>query len=325
VVTKSIQRFHDVYAHALAVKEWKQTYSQLSAGTLESSLIQITGEHSHLFREQINQRVVQQGTAPARKVCFAIPLAIPGPIRVQGRNADDNCIFFLHENEEFMFHMPTGMDLFSITFDREFFELALRRLSSAGDVQARLRQPVIKVPPRRLAQSRQYLLSVFLAAVDHDELDGALAREFEQAMLDEMLRIIADPDCTRQPRIDTSTSSAIVEKCHNLAMAEANNMPSVIELCERLKVSRRTVQNSFRRVTDTTPLNYLRSLRLNGVRRALMSTTPEALSIGDAASQWGFFHMGHFAEEYQELFGTLPTQTPRAQPAPSHDSERPRP
>ena len=77
-------------------------------------------------------------------------------------------------------------------------------------------------------------------------------------------------------------------------------------------MSRRTVQNSFRTVAETTPLNYLRSVRLNGVRRKLMSTAASELSIGDAASAWGFFHLSHFAAEYQELFGELPSQTRRA-------------
>jgi transcriptional regulator GlxA family with amidase domain len=90
------------------------------------------------------------------------------------------------------------------------------------------------------------------------------------------------------------------------------NVPSVIELCQRLQVSRRTVQNSFRSVAETTPLNYLRSVRLNGVRRALMSTPASHLSIGDAAAQWGFYHLSHFAEEYQALFAELPSQTARA-------------
>jgi transcriptional regulator GlxA family with amidase domain len=85
----------------------------------------------------------------------------------------------------------------------------------------------------------------------------------------------------------------------------------VIELCQQLHVSRRTVQNSFRNVAETTPLHYLRSLRLNGVRRELMSTAPAKVSIGDAAARWGFFHLSHFAADYQELFGELPSQTRR--------------
>jgi len=103
-----------------------------------------------------------------------------------------------------------------------------------------------------------------------------------------------------------------VEKCHRLTVSDAANAPSVVDLCKRLRVSRRTVQNSFQSVTETNPVNYIRSVRLNGVRRELMSTPAHQLSVGDAAAKWGFFHLSHFASEYQELFMELPSQTQRA-------------
>lgn len=87
--------------------------------------------------------------------------------------------------------------------------------------------------------------------------------------------------------------------------------PRVIDLCERLQISRRTLQNSFHAAAETTPLNYLRSVPLNGVRRTLMTTRAAQLSI-DAAEQWGFQHLSHFAAEYYELFAELPSQTARA-------------
>ncbi|HVL10135.1 helix-turn-helix domain-containing protein [Variovorax sp. Varisp85] len=316
-MNQSIHRFQDIHAHAVSVQEWNQTYSQITAGSLESSLMQLTSARCHVFREQINQRVVQHGEAPKGRVCFAVPLAIPGAIRMQGREADFSSIFFLRGGEEFMFHMPTGMDMLAITFEREFFEAALGDTASASEIQTLLRQPVIKVPPPRLAECRQRLLTMFSEALVNEELGNTQAREreLEQAMLDELLVLMTDPACDRRQRSGSSTHSFIVEKCHRLAMSETINVPSVIELCQRLQVSRRTVQNSFRLVAETTPLNYLRSVRLNGVRRTLMSTPASELSIGDAASRWGFFHLSHFAAEYQELFGVLPSQTKRAEEA----------
>ncbi len=106
---------------------------------------------------------------------------------------------------------------------------------------------------------------------------------------------MTDPACDKQQRIPSSTRSFIVEKCHRMATAQMINVPSVTELCQRLHVSRRTIQNSFHSVAEMTPLNYLRSVRLNGVRRTLMSTRAADLSIGDAAAQWGFYHLSHFA------------------------------
>lgn len=307
-----ISHFRDIHVHAATIQEWNQDYSQLTAGLAESSLMQLTTARCHVFSEQINQRVVQHGVAPRGKMCFAVPISVPGSTRMQGREVDDSSLFFLHGGEEFMFHMPMGMELLSITFEREWFEQALEQTASAREISRLLRQPVIRVSAQRFAQARRRLLAVLSLAVGDEALDSAGEQGLEQAMLGELLQLLTDPACDKQQRSPSSTRSFIVEKCHRLTTVEMLNVPSVIELCQRLQVSRRTVQNSFRSVAETTPLNYLRSVRLNGVRRALMSTPASHLSIGDAAAQWGFYHLSHFAEEYQALFAELPSQTARA-------------
>lgn len=309
---QTISHFRDIHVHAATVQQWNQDYSQLTAGSAESTLMQLTTTGCHLFLEQINQRVVQNGVAPRDKMCFAVPINVPGSIRMQGRDVDDSSLFFLHGGEEFMFHMPLGMELLSITFEREMFEQALEQTPSAKALNQLLRQPVIKVSPQRFAQARRRLLALFSQALLHDDLDSTWELALEQAMLDELLQLMLDPACDKQQRSPSSTRSFIVEKCHRLATAELLNVPSVTDLCQRLQVSRRTVQNSFRAVAETTPLNYLRSVRLNGVRRTLMTTRARELSIGDAAAQWGFYHLSHFAAQYQELFAELPSQTTRA-------------
>ncbi|MCV4343215.1 helix-turn-helix domain-containing protein [Pseudomonas capsici] len=311
---QTISHFRDIHVHAATVQQWSQDYSQLTAGCAESSLMQLTTTGCHLFLEQINQRVVQNGVAPRDKMCFAVPINIPGSIRMQGREVDDSSLFFLRGGEEFMFHMPMGMELLSITFERELFEQALEQTGLSRELNLLLRQPVIKVSPQRFAQARLRLLALFSQALVNDDLGSTRDRELalEQVMLDELLQLMTDPACDKQQRSPSSTRSFIVEKCHRMAIAEMINVPSVIDLCERLQVSRRTVQNSFRSVAETTPLNYLRSVRLNGVRRTLMSTRASDLSIGDVAAQWGFFHLSHFAAEYQELFTELPSRTARA-------------
>lgn len=319
--SQNISHFSDIHVHAATVQQWCQDYSQLTAGSSDSSLMQLTTERCHVFLEQINQRVVQNGVAPRSKMCFALPINVPGSIRMQGRDVDDRSLFFLHGGEEFMFHMPTGMQLLSVTFEREMFEQALSQIPSAKEIGALLRQPVIRVSKQRFTDTRRRLLSMFAQALGSEALPDTWERPrelaLEQAMLDELLQLMIDPACDKQQRAPSSTRSFIVEKCHRLVAAETPQTPSVNDLCERLHVSRRTLQNSFNAVAETTPLNYLRSVRLNGVRRALMSTQATQLSIGDAAAQWGFSHLSHFAAEYFELFGELPSQTTRAA-IPSH-------
>jgi len=309
----TIERFGDIQLHAASVREWSQTYSQLTSGSLQSSLLQISSPRFQFFRERINQRVVQHGEAPRGKICFAVPLAVSGAARMQGREADEHSVFVLKGGEEFMFHMPMGMDMLAITFDRAMFEQAIASAPQPDELETMLRQPVLRIPAGRLGNSRSRLLSLFeYALISVDDTAAENERSLEAALLSEMIGLLTDPECDRHQRHGSSSGSYIVEKCHRLTLTDQLNPPSVNDLCQRLRVSRRSVQNGFRSVAETTPINYIRCVRLNGVRRQLMSTRGVDMSIGDAAARWGFFHLSHFAADYQELFGELPSQTRRS-------------
>lgn len=314
----TIDRFGDIQHHATSVRDWRQTYSQLSRGSLQSTLLQVTGPKFQVFREHINQRVVQHGEAPRGRICFALPLAVPGAAWVQGREADADCLFVLQGGAEFMFHMPMGMDMLSITLDARLFEQALASTSCPDELGVLLKQPLVRIPPARLAAARSRLMALIecsLAPAGSVAGDDS-ERRLEQALLHEIVDMLADPACDRRQRQGSSTASYIVEKCHRMTLDEKVKPPSVDDLCKRLRISRRTVQNGFRSIAETTPVNYIRCLRLNGVRRELAHTRVDELTIGDAAARWGFFHLSHFAADYQHLFGELPSQTRRAERMP---------
>ena len=62
---------------------------------------------------------------------------------------------------------------------------------------------------------------------------------------------------------------------------------------------------SFHRILGISPLAYLRAIRLGAVRQALKT----ASSVTEAATDMGFWHFGHFAKDYQAMFGELPSHT----------------
>jgi AraC family ethanolamine operon transcriptional activator len=57
------------------------------------------------------------------------------------------------------------------------------------------------------------------------------------------------------------------------------------------------------------PATYLRRLRLNGVHRALRRKNGGSITVTDVALEFGFWHLGRFAEQYKELFGESPHET----------------
>lgn len=81
------------------------------------------------------------------------------------------------------------------------------------------------------------------------------------------------------------------------------------DLCDELKLSRRSVENLFRDLLGVNPITYLRHQRLHGVRRALVEAEPAFGVVKEKALAWGFRHLGRFSHEYFKFFGESPSQT----------------
>ena len=100
---------------------------------------------------------------------------------------------------------------------------------------------------------------------------------------------------------------AAVEHIHAHAAEEV----TVAELSAVAGLSVRSVQESFRRVFDVSPLTYLRQVRLDRVHEELLALDPQVGAVGDVARRWGFAHLGRFSAAYAERFGEYPKQTLR--------------
>jgi AraC-like DNA-binding protein len=84
------------------------------------------------------------------------------------------------------------------------------------------------------------------------------------------------------------------------------------EIAMAARLSPRGLQAAFRRHLETTPLAYLRSVRMELAHRDLQSAEPaNGVSVAAVAAKWGFTHLGRFATEYRRRFGVYPSRTLR--------------
>ncbi|MFD0684548.1 helix-turn-helix transcriptional regulator [Actinomadura fibrosa] len=75
-------------------------------------------------------------------------------------------------------------------------------------------------------------------------------------------------------------------------------------------VTPRAVQLAFRRHCDTTPMGYLRQVRLEQAHRQLSDAVPgDGTTVTAVAARWGFYQPSRFAALYRRRYGRLPSQT----------------
>jgi transcriptional regulator GlxA family with amidase domain len=83
------------------------------------------------------------------------------------------------------------------------------------------------------------------------------------------------------------------------------------DIAAAISITPRSVQYTFRRHLGTTPLEYLRRVRLDRAHRDLHAADPAVDTVMAIAGRWRFGQVGRFSIAYKEAFGTPPSRTLR--------------
>jgi len=80
-------------------------------------------------------------------------------------------------------------------------------------------------------------------------------------------------------------------------------------LAQLSHMSIRSLYALFERHAGTTPMNYIRSKKLECIRASLSDPSQRVRNLTEIALDYGFLHLGRFAEYYKNQFGELPSVT----------------
>jgi len=297
----SIQKFVDAHEHGSSVVNPGQTYVQVGAGPFQSKLIQADLDGLHLFAESANRQIVECGHVLADSVA----LAWVGPTS-EREGAGATRVGLSRAGSDWMLQLPAHTEMFGITLSAAEFDRLAEPLRLPA---SRSRQMVFKSRAAAWVQLRGGLLDL----ADHaqglacDDVRAALRNQ----LVDAMFGALSEMSPSHRPKLRQMTYRDLVKRSQDLVLGDPQRPFTVLDLCTRLRVCRRTLQKSFVEVTGQTPSHYLRCMRLGGVRRLLRESPAGAMTIQEAAGRWGFFHMGSLASDYRRLFGERPSQTQR--------------
>ncbi|MEU0542672.1 helix-turn-helix domain-containing protein [Nocardia sp. NPDC005978] len=96
----------------------------------------------------------------------------------------------------------------------------------------------------------------------------------------------------------------------------------VADIAAAGNVSIRALQLAFRHEFDTTPMAYLRDMRMNAAHAELENRSPgDGSTVSEVAMGWGFPHPGRFAVAYRVRYGRAPHTTLADRSRPASDGE----
>ncbi|MFC3393425.1 helix-turn-helix domain-containing protein [Brenneria rubrifaciens] len=278
--------------HSRLLTDWSLRYDQLSKGRFEGNIKEAWIDGIQFHEEQLSQAVFQSGKGRDKTLCLGVFNRLPDEARWMGKSLTLQDVTWSYNGGELMLQTP----------DHAAIQVLSIPLSLLSDIATELPNAVYSVRDDALASRiRQQITATFNSIINHPlQMAGRQARQHFKSDLRGL--VFAFFDVANQHNTPVR---------HSLQKAQRVVKSAQDELCLMTHTSRRTLQNCFEIVTGQSPAVFLKNMRLNGVKRTLV-TRHEPLSISEVASQWGFWHLSQFTADYKRLFGELPSQTLKA-------------
>lgn len=314
IISGCLKQVHtrDFAEQASLLHGWNQHYAQLSSGAFSGSISELLFDDIHLFKESTSRVLFQSGNLAANVVAIGIPLATEGHGLFCGNAMHSASAHIFSGSDGFEFLSPPGLMMGGIAVSRGAL---IERLPEASQesVIANISHAHLKcVRPQKIHAVREFMHDVFDLCRESPALlqDTRFRQRLREITLTHVAEVLADvPAAEDEDRLTPRRRWKIVMQARDYLSGMADTPVSVETLCMHLGVSRRTLQYCFQELLGMNPAAFLRAQRLNGVHQLLK----EAHSVTEAATAWGFWHFGHFSQEYKKLFGELPSDTWRRQ------------
>jgi AraC-like DNA-binding protein len=117
-------------------------------------------------------------------------------------------------------------------------------------------------------------------------------------------------DVASAARASDLSSSAAIRRAQAFIEDNADQPLTVADIAEAARLSVRALQLGFQREFDTTPMGFVRQVRLDAARDELLKADGGVL-VADVARRWAFANLGRFAAQYRARFGENPVDTLR--------------
>lgn len=232
----------------------------------------------------------------------------PSLIRFRGQTVGPIQVPLVPSGAEFEFMAPIPVTVHILTIDQVVFQ----RHSAAlwGDDPALSAACMLRFPCP--AQSFALLQKVKGMLSDLSHRSTLLqAPSIASLATDDILLSLITSSSLRPQRIALPYRHHLAREAAAM-LRSATDLPlSIREVCERLRISWRTLDQGFRELYGMTPKSYLQLVRMHHVRRALQAADPTISTVTTIAVSWGFFQLGRFALEYRRLFDEKPSETLR--------------
>lgn len=303
----------DVYAQSCSITAWQQLYDQVSPGHFRGELQELLLDGVQLCHEYTNLALRQSCMVWPGSFWFGIPSTLENRGFIGSQRLDQHSIAVSPGGKEFELTTPDDFSILGVVISQDVLYQYIGALNDPEWLLQRLNQgTALMVEPDKKAT----LCAFIRQALWHScHSPGWMKQKnAEKVLQHNLLTTLISFLENVQPSSDQTQGKhqrKLIAFAREYVLSQTSEPVTVLELCRQLHVSRRTLQNAFQNVLGIGPNAWLKIIRLNAVRRELISPRSQHHTVQDAAMQWGFWHLGQFSSDYQKLFNEKPSLTLR--------------
>jgi AraC family ethanolamine operon transcriptional activator len=287
---------------------WDLRFRQLGRGPFRGQLQFLDLGGIQVFRAAVNRMVHAEGWFPHSSFGFAPVLAANADAVWRGQRLKVGQVQLGVPGQQ-ADHVTAAHDyqLVALTVDGARVREAASVLGGCDPEELLASSEAVTTSPAHCRALWADLVGLLNRVQARPDLLAQRGRLIEQECLRRFLATLARPNHDRTA-CQPPNRARLVRRAEDYMQAKLGEPVSVLDLCQELAISERTLHHAFQEVRGMSPMAYFQAVRLNGVRQEL-KTAADTATVYEIAQRWGFWHTGEFAAAYRRLFGELPSQT----------------
>lgn len=197
----------------------------------------------------------------------------------------------------------------------EVTEQHFERASAAEGGEVSGSAPIVPVMAKDLgvAQWLQHMIGLNLQYEDQENSllgNARVGSQLERTLLSMLFAIIENNNMRQGGRYG-AVVPYYVRRAEAFIKSHYVDQLTIEEMADAAYIGARSLYYGFKQALGTTPMAYLRQVRLAHARRYLEAAAESGRSVADIAVEVGFVNFSHFSKLYRQHFGESPTDTVR--------------
>ncbi|TDM07990.1 MAG: hypothetical protein C4K60_00230 [Ideonella sp. MAG2] len=279
---------------------------QLEGGHFHGAVAQVSTDQLRVDWGAYSLAVLCQGQLSADRLSLGLLISGTGAWRVRGQQARNGDLLLLPEGGELTISLPSQSQWLAVQVPRARLEalgMKLEGLHTDGGWAGAAQHPGLQRAAAELASALLTQPGTAPQAGDlthiHEDLFAALAAAWATGPA--CRQAGAEPLCSNE-------RWRVVRRAESYLASRTEPTVRIDDVCLAAGTSLSRLERAFREVYGHSPRRTLTLRRMAAVRRELLAGHP-GTSVTEAATRWGFFHLGRFAQDYAALYQERPSTT----------------